>query len=81
MQSQAVIFLLRLSCVILICSLNQKWFTCNFSLQYPSTIQQIGNESIQMYQVKFVILIQHQILATNLQGNMLQLEERIENQI
>ena len=44
---------------------SQKWFTCNFSLQYSSTIQQTGIESTQMYQVEVVILIEHQILATN----------------
>ena len=44
------------------------WFTNNFSLQYPCTIQQIGNENIQMYQVE-VILIEHQILVTYSKGN------------
>ena len=54
--------------------------TCNFSLQYPYIIQQIGNENAQTNQVE-VILIYHQILVTNLQGNVLQLEGRINNQI
>ena len=36
---------------------SQQWFTCNFSLKYPSTIQQTDNESTQMYQVEVVILI------------------------
>ena len=34
-------------------------------------IQQIGNENTQTYQVEVIILIQHQILVTNLQGNVL----------
>ena len=34
-----------------------------------------------MYRVKVVILILHQILATNLQENVQQLEGRINNQI
>ena len=34
-----------------------------------------------MYQVEVVILIKHQILATNLQGNIELLEGRINNQI
>ena len=35
----------------------------------------------QTYQVKVVILIKHQILVTNLEVNLLQLEGRINNQI
>ena len=53
----------------------------NFSLQYPSIIQQIGSESMQMYQVEVVILIYYQIFATNLWGNVWQLEGQINNQI
>ena len=34
-----------------------------------------------MYQGEVVILILHQILGTNLQGNVLQLERRINNRI
>ena len=33
-------------------------------------IQQTGNENTQTYQVDAVILIQYQILITNLQGNV-----------
>ena len=29
-----------------------------------------GDENIQTYQAEFVILIEHQILVTNLQGNV-----------
>ena len=47
------------------------WLTNNFSLQYPCTIQQTGNENIQMYQVEVVILIEHQILVTYSKGNVL----------
>ena len=36
---------------------SQKWFISNFSLQYPFTVQQTGNENTQMYQVEVVILI------------------------
>ena len=42
----------------------------NFSLQYPFIIQQTGNENIQTYQVEAAILIWHQVLITNLQGNV-----------
>ena len=59
---------------------SQKWSTWNFSPWYPYIIQQTANENIQSYQVE-VILIQHQILITNLQGNVLQLEGRITIQI
>ena len=44
-------------------------------------MQQIGNENTQTHQVEIVILIKHQILATSLQGNVQQLEGRIDNQI
>ena len=36
---------------------SQKLFKCNFSLQFPSIIQQTGNENTQIYQVEVVILI------------------------
>ena len=38
-------------------------------------------ESTQTYQVKVIILIQHQILIINLQGNVQQLQWRIDIQI
>ena len=41
----------------------------------------MGNENTQMYQVEVIILIKHQILITYLQGNVLQLEGRINNHI
>ena len=44
-------------------------------------IQQTGNENIQSSQVEVVVLIQHQILITYLQGNVWQLEGRINIQI
>ena len=37
--------------------------------------------NIQTYQVGVVILIEHQILVTNIHGNVKQLEGRINNQI
>ena len=40
------------------------------SLIYLYTIQQMVNENTQTYQVEVVIFIQHQILITNLQGNV-----------
>lgn len=47
-----------------------KWWTCNYSLKYPTyIIQQIGNDSTQTYLVRVVILIYNQILFTNLEGN------------
>ena len=42
-------------------------------------MQQTGNENTQTYQVEVVILIYHQILVTYLQGNVQQLEGRINN--
>ena len=61
---------------------SQKWLACNFSLQYPHIILYKGNENIQTNRVEVVILIQHQILVTaDLQGDVLQLEGRINNQI
>ena len=56
-------------------------FTYNFSQQYPSTNNKTGNEITQMYQVEVFILFKHQILATNLLGNVQQLEGRINIQI
>ena len=44
-------------------------------------IQQTGNENIHTYQVEVMILIQPQILVTNLQGNVWQLVGRINNPI
>lgn len=44
------------------------------------TVQQAGNENPQTYWVGVVILIKDQILVIHLQGNIKQLEEKIENQ-
>ena len=41
----------------------------------------MGNKNIQTYQVEVVVLIAHQILITKLQGNVLQPEVRMKNQI
>lgn len=41
----------------------------------------MSDENTQTFQVEVVILIKHQILITNLQGNVWQFEERIYNQI
>ena len=54
---------------------------CNFFLQCPYIIQQVGNDNIQTYKEGVVKLIFHQILKTNLQGAVWQLEGRINNQI
>ena len=48
---------------------------------YMYIIQQTGNENIHTYQVEVMILIQPQILVTNLQGNVWQLVGRINNPI
>ena len=37
---------------------------------YPYIIQQTGSEITQIYQVQDIILIEHQILVTNLHGNV-----------
>ena len=60
---------------------SQKQLTCNFSHKYPYIIKQTGNENSQTYQVVVICLIKHQILVTNLQGNVVQLERRIYNHI
>ena len=61
---------------------SQKWLARNFSLQYPNIILYTGNENTQTNRVEVVILIQHQILVTaDLQGDVSQLEGRINNQI
>ena len=52
----------------------------NFSLKCPYIIQQTGSENTQTQQV-VVILISQQILVTNLQINVSQLEGRINNLI
>ena len=43
--------------------------------------KQMGDENTQTFQVEVVILIKHQILITNLQGNVWQREGRINDQI
>ena len=53
---------------------------CNFSLKYLDINLHTGNENTQTNQVE-VFLIQHQILITNLQEDVLQLEGRINNHI
>ena len=53
----------------------------NVGLKYPNINLHTGNKNTQTNQVEVVIFIQHQILVTNLQGDVLQLEERINNQI
>ena len=55
------------------------WLACNFSLEHSYLIQQTGDEKPQTYQVAVVILIEHQILATYLQRNVSQPEEKINN--
>ena len=40
-----------------------------------------NNENTQTYQVEVVVLICHQILVTDLQRNMYQLEGRVNHQI
>ena len=44
-------------------------------------MNQTGYENSRNYQIQVVTLIQHQIIFNNLQGNVQQLEGRIENQI
>ena len=46
----------------------------------PTNYPANGNKNIQIYQ-EVVILIKHQILVTNLQRNVKQLEGKIKNQI
>ena len=53
---------------------------CNFSLKYLDFNLHTGNENTQTNQVE-VFLIHHQILITNLQEDVLQLEGRINNHI
>ena len=62
---------------------SQMWSTCASILLIADAynIQKTGNENIQAYQVEVVILLKHLILETNLQGNVKDLEVRINNQI
>ena len=46
------------------------------SIHYPAN----SNENTQTYQVEVVVLIKYQILVTNLQGCLHQLEGRINDQ-
>ena len=55
------------------------WLAGNFSLEHSCLIQQTGDEKPQTYQVAVVILIEHQILATYLQRNVSEPEQRINN--
>ena len=68
--SKIVVYYCLLFCVLHKPFNSQKWLTSNFSLQYPYIIQQTGSENTPTYQVEVVVLIQHQILVTNLNGNM-----------
>ena len=49
---------------------SQKRLPYNFSLKYPYIIQQTVEENIQTHQVRFITLIEHLTLVTNLQGNV-----------
>ena len=53
--------------------LTSEWLTCNFFSKFQYIIQQIGDEKIQIYQLKGVILIQHQIPLTDVQANAWQI--------
>ena len=48
---------------------------------YPYILQQTSNKNIQTYHIEAAILIKHKVLITNLQGNVQQLQGRIDNQI
>ena len=39
-------------------------------MKFTLNIQELGIENTQTYQEEIVILIKHQILVTNLQGNV-----------
>ena len=67
-------------------SLKQEYNTIQFEPRIKLNhnmyiIQRTGNENIHTYQVEVMILIQPQILVTNLQGNVWQLVGRINNPI
>ena len=47
----------------------KKFLYVTSSYNIPRIIQQTGNENTQTYQVEVVILTEHQILETYLQGN------------
>ena len=48
---------------------------------YLYNIQETNNENTQTYQLEVVVLIYHRILVACLQGNVWQLEGRVNNQI
>ena len=58
-----------------------KCLRSNFSLSHLYIMQQKDNENSQTYQIEVFVMIQHNVLRTNSQGNVLQFEGRINNQI
>ena len=48
----------------------QKWLKSNFSFQYPYIVQQTSNENTHADQVDVVFMKRHQIIVTNLLGNL-----------
>ena len=59
----------------------QKWLKSNFSFQYPYIVQQTINENTHADQVDVVFMKRHQIIVTNLLGNLKQPKRRINSQI
>ena len=56
-------------CPMLTIRWKKKFLYVTSSYNIPRIIQQTGNENTQTYQVEVVILTEHQILETYLQGN------------
>ena len=67
--SKIVVYYCLLFCVLHKPFNSQKGLKSNFSQKYPYIIQQTGKENTPTYQVEVVVLIQHQILVANLNGN------------
>ena len=49
---------------------SQKRLKSNFSFQYPYIVQQTSNENTHADQVDVVFMKRHQIIVTNLLGNL-----------
>ena len=50
-------------------TITSHWFILTLN-NFPTFSSKTGDENIQTYQAEFVILIEHQTLVTNLQGNI-----------
>ena len=60
-------------------SKSKKWLRCNFSLQYPYYYKQKSDENEEKYQLGDYLLIQNQILRSDITRTVWQIVRRITN--